>query len=105
VDIGVQQDEALLDENIRKYNRLYDQMLEIEIELRRRGRSARIMLKTLFDHSNIQVRLKAATAIIGIMPKRSRRVLEKIRESQEYPQAADAGMLIRAVDSGRWKPT
>ena len=59
--IAVQQDEALLFDEIAKFNRLYGEMDEIEQELKLRPGDQRRKLGRLYDHPNIQVRLKAAT--------------------------------------------
>jgi hypothetical protein len=105
VSICVAQDQALLRDDYAKFNRLYKQMDEIDNELRARGSEARRALSRLFDHPHIQVRLKAATRSLGVLPAEARAVLEEIAASQEYPQAGDAGMVIRGLDDGSFKPT
>lgn len=105
VSICLQQDEALLRDDYARFNRLYKQMDEIDNELRARGLEARRSLSRLFDHPHIQVRLKAATRSLGVLPTQARSLLEEISESQEYPQAGDAGMVIRGLDDGSFKPT
>lgn len=79
-------------------------MDEVDRELRARGREARLELLRLFEHESMQVRLKAATRTLTVAPVRARTVLEAIRASQYHPQALDAGMLIRGLDDGTFKP-
>jgi hypothetical protein len=64
-DIGVAQDQALLYDEIGKFNRLFDQMHAVDNELRARGLAARLALLRLFDHPNMQVRLEAANGVLG----------------------------------------
>jgi hypothetical protein len=52
-EIGVAQDEALLDEDYVAFNSLYDQMNEVDRELRTRGQRARLELLRLYNHPNI----------------------------------------------------
>jgi Domain of unknown function (DUF2019) len=103
--IGVAQDRALLARDHSRFNRLYDQMGDVDRELRARGANARLELLRLFNHPNIQVRLKAATMTLGIAPVAAREALETIVASKEFPQAGDAGMLISGLDDGTFKPT
>lgn len=103
-EIGVAQYVALLDNDHRKYNRLYDLMDEVDSELRERGKTARLELLKLFDHPNDQVRLKAATHTLAVAPDRARKELEDIAADVAYPQTADARGLLRALDEGTFKP-
>jgi uncharacterized protein DUF2019 len=105
VQIGVAQDEAQLDDNHSRFNRLYDQMREVDRELRTRGHAARSLLVRLFDHPNIQVRLNAAALSLAVAPAEARRELEAIARSNQYPQAGEAGMLISGLETGTFKPT
>jgi hypothetical protein len=61
-------------------------------------------LLRLFNHPNIQVRLEAAKWSLGIAPEVSRHVIEEINESQSFPQAMDAGMTLRNLEAGIFKP-
>jgi len=104
-ELGVAQDEALLHDDYAKYNRLYGQMDQIDNELRIRGSDARLALTRLFDHPNLQVRLRAAARALGVAPIQARRMIETIASSQIFPQAGDAGMLLGGLDDGSFKPT
>jgi hypothetical protein len=79
-------------------------MTAVDEELRARGREARLALLTLYDHPNMQVRVKAAIKTLGVAPEAARKVLEAIRASKWQPQAMDAGMILRGLDDGEYKP-
>jgi hypothetical protein len=87
-----------------KFNRLFNQMNEVDLELRSRGREARLALQRLYVHPNIQVRLKAAKRTLAVAPDVARQVIETIADSQWYPQAGEAGMTLFALDDGIFKP-
>jgi hypothetical protein len=105
VSIALAQDDALLHEKYGKYNHLYDQMTALERELRRRGSDARRVLLRAFEHPNAQVRLKAAIATLAVAPEQARQVLQTISDRNEYPQAADARGMMRALDEGTFLPS
>jgi hypothetical protein len=98
VAIAVEQDEASFDDQISKFNRLYDQMKEVIDELKSRPGDQRSILLPLYNHPNIQVRLKAARTTIDIAPEAARDVFQKIVDSRRYQQAADALAAIRRLD-------
>ena len=52
----------------------------------------------------MQVRVKAAIKTLGVAPEAARKVLEAIRASKWQPQAMDAGMILRGLDDGEYKP-
>jgi hypothetical protein len=103
-EIGVAQDQALLYDEIGKFNRLFDQMHAVDIELRARGHAARLALLRLFAHPNMQVRLEAAKWSLGVAPEAARQVIEEIKNSHSFPQAMDAGMTLRNLEAGVFKP-
>jgi Domain of unknown function (DUF2019) len=103
-EIGGAQDRALLYDERKKFNSLFSQMNEVDQELRSRGLDARLALLRLFDHDNMQVRLKAAVGTLAVAPETARKVLEAIRASKLQPQAMDAGMILRGLDDGEYKP-
>lgn len=104
-EIGEAQYVALIDNDHRKYNHLYDLMDEVDNELRSRGEAARLELLKLFDHPNDQVRLKAATHALGVALVNAREVLEDLASDVAYPQTASARGLLRALEEGSFKPT
>ena len=103
--IALDQDKALLWDEIAKYNRLYDKMEVVEEELKKREGDERQALSALYHHSNAQVRLKSAIATLAIAPEEARAVLQKLSDRNEYPQAADARGMLRALDEGRYTPS
>lgn len=102
--MAVAQDQALLMDELSKYNKLFDDMEAIESELRRRPGDQRSRLSVLFGHSNAQVRLSAANATLAVAPELARRVLQQLSDRNEYPQAASARSMISALDAGRYVP-
>ena len=103
--IGIAQDEALLDRDTARFNRLFRQMEDVSAELKSRTGDQRRALLALYDHPNIQVRLKAADTTLAVAPEAARQKLEEIATSHEFPQAGDAGMSLWALDEGIFKPT
>jgi hypothetical protein len=99
------QDEAMLMDEHAKYNRLFNQMDVIGNELKSRAGDQRRALLPLHDHRNAQVRLTAAIATLAVAPDAARRVLQRISDWQEYPQAADARGMMRGLDDGTFRPT
>jgi hypothetical protein len=103
-EIGIAQDDALWDGKYAKFNRLFDRMNEVDLELRARGMDARRALLRLYGHRNIQVRLKAAVRTLAVAPDVARQALQTIADSKFYPQAGDAGMLLSGLDDGSFHP-
>src|SRR4051794_29489504 len=101
VAIALAQDEALRWDEIGKYNRLYDQMEEVKAELKNRASDERHALLPLHTHPNAQVRLKAAIATLAVAPESAGLVLQAISDREEYPQAAYARGMLRALEEGR----
>ena len=103
--IGIDQDKALLRNEIAKFNRLYDEMDAIENELKARDGDQRCALVGLYDHPNAQVRLNAIKATLAVSPEQARRMLKVMADSRDYPQAGDAGMTLINLERGIFKPT
>ena len=103
--IGVEQDGALLKDEIGKFNRLYKEKDGILKELKARSGDQRRALMALYRHENMQVRLNAAKATLAVAPVEARKMLELIADSRLYPQAGDAGMSLWNLDRGVFKPT
>jgi hypothetical protein len=102
---AIEEHESWIENNINhEFNRLFAQMNEVDLELRSRGPDARLALQRLYDHPNIQVRLKAAVRTLGVAPNAARRVIQVIADSKWYPQAGDAGMTLVNLDNGTFKP-
>ena len=103
-ELALAQDKALLGENIPRVNQLFDSIEEVKSELQGRAGDQRRALLRLYDHPNAQVRLKAVKATLAVEPVAARRMLQIIADSHEYPQAGDAGMSIRFLKEGIYKP-
>jgi Domain of unknown function (DUF2019) len=102
--ICVEQNNALFQDEIAKFNRLYDKMTAISEELKCRSGDQRRALVALLDHRDIQVRLQAARMSLAVAPQESRRTLEAIAASKWQPQAGDAGMSLLGLDRGEYVP-
>src|SRR5262245_9338 len=102
--IGVEQDKALLRRGHAKFNRLFDEMVAIEDELKARTGDQRRELLGLYGHPNAQVRLNAMKATLAIAPEPAHQALRTLADSREYPQAGDAGMTLFALERGIFKP-
>ncbi len=103
-EIGVAQDQALLYERRAEFRQLFRQMNDIDSELRRRGNDARAALLPLYRHPNMQVRLKAAVKTLAVAPDLARQVIGAVYGSGCLPQSLDAGMTLRNLESGVFKP-
>jgi hypothetical protein len=104
-EIGVAQDDALLHDQVAKFNRFFDSKTAVTAELSGRPGDQRRALLKLFDHPNLQVQLNAAKATLAIDPVAARRKLEEISEKKWAPQGLDAGMSLWNLDRGVFKPT
>ena len=103
--VALAQDTALLMNDIAEASRLFWRLAEIEDELKGREGDQRRLLLSLYDHPNAQVRLKAVKATLAVAPETARKELQAIANSREYPQAGEAGMSIRNLEEGIFKPT
>ncbi|WP_404934745.1 DUF2019 domain-containing protein [Nitratireductor sp. L15S-10] len=103
-EIGVAQDDALLGNEISRFNRLFDELMGIEEELRARPGDRRRLFMELYEHRNMQVRLNSAKATLAIAPQQARALLEWIAASKHNPQAGDAGMCLWFLDEGIFVP-
>jgi hypothetical protein len=104
VQICLDQDRALLREDIQEVNRLFAELKAVERALKERPNDQRRVLIALYEHNNMQVRVKAAKATLAIVPDAAHDALEAIRASNWQPQALEAGMSIRNLKEGIYKP-
>jgi enoyl reductase-like protein len=89
-----------------RYNRSFRKMRSVENELKIRPGDARSALMPLYDHPNPQVQLMAAEATLAIAPEAARDALRAIKLRRWNPyQAMNAGMCLRTLDEGTFKPT
>jgi hypothetical protein len=103
--VALDQDKAIRYDDNATFNRLFDQMIAIEEELKSRPGDQRRALISLYNHRNVQVRLKSAVATLAVAPDAARRELHAIADSRDYPQAGDAGMTLSCLEWGTFKPT
>ena len=103
-DMAVQQDVALLSRMQRVVNKIYWKLEAVENELKSRPGDQRSAPLPLYNHRNMQVRVKAAKATLAIAPEAARAQLEAIRASGWQPQALEAGMSLGFLDEGIYKP-
>jgi hypothetical protein len=102
--VALDQDDALLGEELRKVNACVWKLRDIEEELKLHPGDQRSALMRLYDHPNAQVRLNAIRATLAVAPARARAALEALAKSKQYPAAGDAGMSLWALDRGIYKP-
>jgi uncharacterized protein DUF2019 len=80
------------------------QIFAIGGELKRRPGDQRRALLPLYDHPNIEVRLRAAKRTLAVAPVEARRMIESIAASRWFPHAGDAGMCLELLDRGIFVP-
>lgn len=102
--LATAQHEALQNDDSGEYNELYDRMRRVETQLRDRFGDQRRSLVPLLQHKDPQVRLQAAFATLAVAPDHSREALQMISNRNEYPQAADARGMLRALKEGAYRP-
>ena len=103
--ISLAQDEAEIDGAIALYNRLFAIRTAIVEELRLRPGDQRRQLITLFDHSNLRVRLYAALETLVVAPVESRQILQQIHAWRLTPYCAEAASILKGLDDGSFVPT
>ena len=86
--LALEQDEAMLRDQLGKYNKLYWEMESVENELKSRPGDQRLKLLTLFGHANAQVRMKAAEATLAVAPEAARKMLETIATRASFRRRA-----------------
>lgn len=104
-EIALEQFEALLDSDVKEFNRLFQQMKIVSDELKARPGDQRTALLALYQHYNAQVRLKAAIHTLAVAPGEAVKKLEALSNSGEFPQTADARSILRSFKDGTFKPT
>jgi hypothetical protein len=95
---------AVLDSEVPKANRKFRIMREIDLILRSRGQSARLKLLPLLDDQDRFVRYYAAKKLLGLDPARARAEIEWNATHWFDALSGDAKGLLRAFDSGQYRP-
>ena len=101
----IEQYDAMEGNENTRANRLVWKVHELEMELKSRSGDQRYLLKALYGHPNMQVRLAAARATLIADYGAARRELQAIVAEQWYPQTAEARMCLDNLDSGFYRPT
>ncbi len=84
--------------DIRKYNKLYDFLLAVTRELKRRGVEERRSLLTLLADKNPQVRLQAATKVYSVAPVEAKACIEAIAAAGLPDQSLSARMTLHGLE-------
>ena len=103
-DICIVQDQALLRDELDRFNSLFREMRAVSNELKGRAGDQRRALLALYSHPNFQVRLKAAKATLAVAPQAARAELQGIKDKGPLPQAGEAGMCLWTLEQGIFKP-
>lgn len=104
LSITLQQYEAERHHKTRAYNRLYGEMEAVKAELKDRAGDQRRALLPLLQHPNVQVRLMTAITLLAVEPDRARATLVEVSDAMELAQAADAAMMLDALEEGEYIP-
>ena len=103
VALALEQDDALLKDQIPRFSRLFHLLQAVEEELKARDGDQRRALLMLLEHANPQVRLRTAVATLAVAPDAARRALQQIVDRDDYPQAVDASGILRSIDEGKYE--
>jgi hypothetical protein len=95
---------AILNSEMRRANKTFRYMEEIDHVLRSRGKDARLKLEPLLDDQDRFVRYYAAEYLLGLVPHRARSVLEWNAKCAGDALAGDASMTLHNLDTGVYKP-
>jgi len=104
-EYALDQESALLDSDTATYNRLYDKMKKIDLELRARGPQARRALLVLLDDPNLRVRYEAAMRCAAVDRNHALTALNEIVASNQMPEAGWAGMALSNLEDGIFNPS
>jgi hypothetical protein len=102
--VGIAQHDAADNLENARYNRLFDEKVAIETELKSRPGDERRLVLQFYGHEVMQLRFNAARATLAVAPAEARAELERIRETKHYPQAAKAGLALEYLEEGRLVP-
>ena len=90
--------DTYLTDNVGKYNKLFDFLIAVTRELKRRGVEERRALLTLFADENPQVRLQAAKNVYAVAPIEAKACLEAIAAARLPDQSLSAGMMLNGLE-------
>jgi len=95
---------AVLDSGTSAANKKFQIMWDVDLILRSRGKAARLKLLPLLEEKDRFVRYYAAKKLLGLVPTRARAEIAWNAEHWFDALAGDAKGLLRAFDSGQYKP-
>jgi Domain of unknown function (DUF2019) len=114
VELSRQQGAALLNEDTRKYNHLFDKVNAIYRELRKRGDDVRKAMlipllkrapgESVIDYGTAQRRYNAAADLMGVAPDLAKPILEELANGALQDYCVRAGMDLLRYEKGAWKP-
>ena len=90
--------DTYLTDDVSKRNKLFDYLLAVTRELKRRGVEERRSLLTLLADKNPQVRLKAAKHVYSVAPVEAKACIEAIAASGVPDQSLDARMTLHRLE-------
>jgi len=90
--------DTYLTDNVGKYNKLFDFLIAVTRELKRRGVEERRALLTLFADENPQVRLQAAKNVYAVAPIEAKACLAAIVAARLPDQSLSAGMMLNGLE-------
>jgi hypothetical protein len=102
--IAGEQDQALMADDYSRYNRLFDRLYEVKVELKERAGDQRHALIPLCEHKNALVQLQAAIAVLKLAPELARQTLQLVKDRKDYPASAEAYGMLRALEQGTYVP-
>jgi len=95
---------AVLDSENDRANRAIRRLWAVCDILRARGDGSLMKLAPLLDAADRFVRYYAAKQLLGVMPVRARTIIEWNHKYGFDALAGDAGMTLRDLDAGFYKP-
>lgn len=100
ITLSIKQKPLTEDGPVEKCNAIIKRIMKLNEELKRRPGDGRLLLIPYLEHPNVQVRLNAGRALLGIAAGRARPVIEAIADGKEAPFYLHAGMTLHMLDSG-----
>lgn len=85
-------------DNARSYNKLFDELIFITRELKRRGVEERRALMGLLADENPQVRFQAANFVYAVAPVEAKACLERLAAADLPNQSLAAGMTLSGLE-------
>lgn len=85
-------------------NQSYWKLNAVREALRARGPRSRAGLARFFDHPEMAVRYYAATELLAVEPVLARTIIQDVKDRGPRPLVLDAGMTLRMLDDGSFKP-